>query len=219
MAFIARKPGDHCLLLHAVIQSRNSCLAPLSCAAKKSYETAVTDPSVRMATQRAQCADGPLLRPMQLLLLVLLGSSLHTCCMSAAPAPTDSKPVVHSAAEGEEPVTAVPAHATLLEIPHSDRNSSTRSARGSTAPTRMDKEYQENIALLRTAVAAADATQTEKPTNSRYFLGVVSQRIRRHLVVDIISLVLLLAGYYLVATGLTQKAAHKPENRNSKQGP
>ncbi|KAL8275038.1 hypothetical protein Esti_001094 [Eimeria stiedai] len=76
--------------------------------------------------------------------------------------------------------------------------------------SKLDPDELEDLDLLRNCMAAADTTETEKQTDARflYVLG-LSRRIKRHLVVDFLGLMVLLAGYYLIVTAFESKAPKK----------
>ncbi|CDJ40444.1 hypothetical protein, conserved [Eimeria tenella] len=73
-----------------------------------------------------------------------------------------------------------------------------------------EEQEKANLELLRTFMLEADATETEKSSDTQYFLGVMSQKIKRHFLVDLLSVVLLFAGYYILATGLEPRPTPKP---------
>lgn len=186
----------------------------LSCADKRGHEMSVTT-LVRMATHRAQRGDCSVLQSMQLLLLLLLlGGSLFTCYAGAETVPFQAETTVDTAEEASgAPSTS---SATSSEAGHGPSGALTGAFRENLSRINTDAEDKENLALLHTAIIAADATEIEQPTDSRFFLGVISQRIRRHLLVDVVSMLALLAGYYLVASGLEQKAEQKPATKSLK---
>ncbi|KAL8433072.1 hypothetical protein Efla_006271 [Eimeria flavescens] len=71
-----------------------------------------------------------------------------------------------------------------------------------------------DIELLRSAMAAADVSETEKNTNAGHFLG-VSRRMRRLVIVDFLGLLALLAGYHLIVSGLDHKGPPQSARRKS----
>lgn len=136
------------------------------------HETPLIYHSIRMATRRAQRDGGALLRPLQQLLLflllqpLLLSGSWLACSAATAPAEpqVEAKKQTPKEAEGAPSVSDV----TLLERRQTSPGAVSERLKRGTGRSGLDKEDAENLELLRNVMVDADATETEKPTDSRY---------------------------------------------------
>ncbi|KAL8448321.1 hypothetical protein Emed_003851 [Eimeria media] len=146
--------------------------------------------------------------------LVALLLSLHLIfntylgkCSAATAAEQEVKQEVNEGVQVSDHRASVPREEAFGEEAVRLTDSTAGQANKDVSLDKLEADEQEDLDLLKSYMAAADATDTERQTDAR-FLG-LSQRIRRHLVVDFLGLMALLAGCYLIVTGLEGKAPKK----------
>lgn len=158
-ALVARNPGA----------AAKACLCPLLLEAWGGHETPVADRSIRMAARQAQRGGGVLLTALQQLLLLLLlqplllGGSWLACGAATAPAASEV-----AKEQTPEELRGAPPNLTLAESRRASADTVSERVRRRSSQRGVDKEDLENLELLRSAMADADATETEKPTDSQY---------------------------------------------------
>ncbi|CDJ27164.1 uncharacterized protein EMH_0007580 [Eimeria mitis] len=181
------------------------------------HETAVIDLPTRRAMGRYQRLLGigrvvrhALLALLMLELLVVADASSSTVASGGT-----SPPGVATVSDAGSARDGKPAMQDTIVLSEGAgaKSQTTTTTGGLVSAEQRDKG---NLEMLRALMLEADATESEKLTDSQYFLGVMSQKIKRHFLADLLSVILLFAGYYVLAAGLDRRPTRKTSNRSSK---
>ncbi|CDI85848.1 hypothetical protein, conserved [Eimeria praecox] len=195
----------------------SASVSPHCRAGRSGHETAVIDLPVRIAMGGSQrlLGIGPVVRHLLLVLLMLQLLFLADGSSTAVASGGSSALGVAIASDAE---------GTHVDKPAVQDGIGLRGGAGAKSPTAsagggvVSDEHREkgNLERLRTLMVEADASETEKLSDTRYFLGVMSEKIKRHFLADLLSVILLFAGYYVLAAGLERRPTQKTSSKASR---